>query len=54
MERWGVRERVCALELFIRTGSITETQRGFNNNNNNNNNNIYSTAVGLEPGGRGL
>ena len=23
-------------------------------NNNNNNNNIYSTAVGLEPGGRGL
>jgi len=29
MERWGVRERVCAVELFIRTGSITETQRGF-------------------------
>ena len=25
----GVRERVCVLELFIRTGSITETQRGF-------------------------
>jgi hypothetical protein len=24
-----------------------------NNNNNNNNNNIYSTAIGLEPGGRG-
>jgi hypothetical protein len=24
------------------------------NNNNNNNNNIYSTAIGLEPGGRGL
>jgi hypothetical protein len=22
--------------------------------NNNNNNNIYSTAIGLEPGGRGL
>ena len=29
MKRWGVRERVCAVELFIRTGSITETQRGF-------------------------
>ena len=29
MERWGVRERVCAVELFIRTRSITETQRGF-------------------------
>jgi hypothetical protein len=29
MERWGVRERVCAVELFISTGSITETQRGF-------------------------
>jgi hypothetical protein len=29
MERWRVRQRVCALELFIRTGSITETQRGF-------------------------
>ena len=26
MERWGVRERVYAVELFIRTGSITETQ----------------------------
>ena len=31
MERWGVRERVCvcAVELFIRTGSITETRHGF-------------------------
>ena len=29
MERWGVRERVCHVELFIRTGSITETQRVF-------------------------
>ena len=29
MERWGVRERVCAVELFIRTRSITETRRGF-------------------------
>jgi len=29
MERWGVRERVCPVELFIWTGSITETQRGF-------------------------
>jgi hypothetical protein len=29
MERWGLRESVCAVELFIRTGSITETQRGF-------------------------
>jgi len=29
MERWGVREHVCAVELFIRTGSITETQRVF-------------------------
>jgi len=29
MERWGVRERVYAVELFIRTGSITEDQRRF-------------------------
>ena len=29
MERWGLRERVCPVELLIRTGSITETQRGF-------------------------
>ena len=29
MEHWEVRERVCAVELFIRMGSITETQRGF-------------------------
>ena len=29
MERWGVREGVCVVELFIRTGSVTETQRGF-------------------------
>jgi len=29
MERWGVRECVCAVELFIQTGSITEIQRGF-------------------------
>ena len=29
MEPWGVRERVCAVELFIRTGSVTETERGF-------------------------
>jgi len=29
MERWGVRGRVYAVELFIRTRSITETQRGF-------------------------
>ena len=34
MERWGVRERVCAAELFIRTGSITETQRGFHHEQN--------------------
>ena len=29
MERWGVRECVCAVELFIRMGSITETQCRF-------------------------
>ena len=29
MERWGVRESVCGVKLFIRTRSITETQRGF-------------------------
>ena len=34
MERWGVRERVCAVELFIRTGSIIETQRGFRRERN--------------------
>ena len=34
MERWGVRERVCAVELFIRTGSITETQCGFHHERN--------------------
>jgi len=34
MERWGVKERVCAVELFIRTGSITESQRGFRRERN--------------------
>jgi len=34
MERWGVRERVRAVELFIRTGSITETQRRFRRERN--------------------
>ena len=34
MERWRVRERVCAVELFIGTGSITETQRGFRREQN--------------------
>jgi len=34
MERWGVRENVCAVELFIRTGSITDTQRGFHRERN--------------------
>ena len=34
MERWGVRERVCAVELFIWTRSITETQRGFRRERN--------------------
>ena len=29
MERWGVKERVCAVELFIWVGSITETQHRF-------------------------
>jgi hypothetical protein len=29
MERWEVRRRVCGVELFIRTGSIIENQRGF-------------------------
>ena len=29
MERWEVRECVCVVELFIGTGSITDTQRGF-------------------------
>ena len=29
MERWGVREHACAVELFIRMGSTTETRRGF-------------------------
>ena len=34
MERWGVREVVCAVELFIRKRSITETQRGFRRERN--------------------
>jgi len=34
MERWGVRERVCPVELFIRAGSITETQCGFRRERN--------------------
>jgi len=34
MECWGVIERVCPVELFIRTGSITETQRGFRRERN--------------------
>jgi hypothetical protein len=29
MEQWGVRESVHAVELFIRVGSVTETQHGF-------------------------
>jgi len=29
MESWGVREGLCAVELFIRKVSITKTQRGF-------------------------
>jgi len=34
MECGGVGERVCAVELFIRTGSITETRRGFRRERN--------------------
>jgi hypothetical protein len=34
MECWGVRERVCAVEMFIRTGSITDTLRGFRRERN--------------------
>jgi len=34
MERWGVGERVCAVELFIQTRSITETQRRFRRERN--------------------
>ena len=34
MGRWGVRECVCAVELFIQTGSITETQREFRREQN--------------------
>ena len=34
MECWGIRERVCAVELFIRTRSITEIQRGFRRERN--------------------
>ena len=34
MERWEGRERVCVVELFIRTGSITATQRGFRRERN--------------------
>ena len=34
MECWGVREHVCAVELFIRTESITETQRRFRHERN--------------------
>jgi len=34
MERWGVRECVCAVELLIRAASITEPQRGFRRERN--------------------
>jgi len=34
VERWGVREGVCAVGLFIWTGSITETQSGFRHERN--------------------
>ena len=34
MERWRVRERVCAVGLFIRMRSITETQRAFRRERN--------------------
>jgi len=29
MEHWSLRERVCGVELFIRTGSVIEQQCGF-------------------------
>ena len=29
MKRWGVRECMCALELFTGTGSVIDTQHGF-------------------------
>ncbi|KAJ4434134.1 hypothetical protein ANN_16454 [Periplaneta americana] len=28
MESWTIQDRICAVEWFIRTGSIIETQRG--------------------------
>ena len=34
MESWGVGERVCAVELFIWTRAITETERGFRSERN--------------------
>jgi hypothetical protein len=34
MERWGVRECVCAVELLMWTGSIIETQCGFHHEMN--------------------
>jgi hypothetical protein len=34
MERWGVRKHVCTVELFIQTGSITQTQGGFRRERN--------------------
>jgi hypothetical protein len=29
MERWSVQNRIAAVELFIKTESVTATQRGF-------------------------
>ena len=43
----GVAGHLSVVKLLVERGAD-------NNNNNNNNNNIYSTAIGLEPGGRGL
>jgi hypothetical protein len=34
MECWGVRERVCTVEVFTWTGSITDTLRGFRRQRN--------------------
>ena len=40
--------------LYVAMETLWQQQDGGYGYNNNNNNNIYSTAIGLEPGGRGL
>jgi len=42
------------LSVYVQSDVASKTTWDCQNICNDNNNNIYSTAIGLEPGGRGL